>query len=146
MVDQQSQPKRIEFRAPSDPAYLSVIRQLTWAVSTLAGLSPDAADAFTLGVDEACTNVIKHAYHGDTSKQMILCFELLPDRLLLRLRDFGTQCDPSELKGRDLDEIRPGGLGLHIMRGVTHQIEYDTHQSSGTELRMTRFLSTDTRT
>ena len=146
MSDKQLQTRRIEIMVPSDPAYLSVVRQLTSAVAALAGLSPDEADSVTLGVDEACTNVIKHAYHCDCSQQMILTFELLSDRLLLTLRDFGAKCDPSGIKGRDLDEIRPGGLGLHIMRGVMDRIEYDTHHTQGTELRMTRFLSTDART
>lgn len=140
MPDIAPQTKRIEIRVPSDPAYMATVRQVTSAVAALAGLEPGEADSVTLAVDEACTNVIKHAYHCDYSRQMILSFEIFPDRLELRLRDFGIKCEPAEIKGRDLDEIRPGGLGLHIIRRVMDHIEYDTHHTHGTELKMTRFL------
>ena len=141
MSEAASETKRIEIRVPSDPAYLAMVRQVTSAVATLAGLPAPEADSITLAVDEACTNVIKHAYHCDYSREMILSFAVLPDRLQLSLRDFGNKCEVSSIKGRDLDEIRPGGLGVHIIRGVMDLIEYDTRHAHGTELRMTRFLN-----
>lgn len=133
--------KRFEIRVPSDPVFMSVVRQVTTAVGALAGLTAPEADSVTLAVDEACTNVIKHAYHCDCSQQMILSFEVLPDRLELTVRDFGIKCESSDIRGRDLDDVRPGGLGVHIMREVMDRIEYDTSHTRGTELRMTRFLS-----
>ena len=140
MPDAAAETKRIEIRVPSDPAYMAVVRQVTAAVAGVAGLPQPDVDAITLAVDEACTNVIKHAYHCDYAREMILSFEVLPDRLQLSLRDFGTKCEVSSIKGRDLNEIRPGGLGVHIIRGVMDLIEYDTRHDHGTELKMTRFL------
>ena len=140
MSDVQSQTKRIEIRDPSDPAYMCVVRQFTTAVATLAGFSPEDAHRVTLAVDEACTNVIKHAYRCDYTRQMILGFELLPDRLQLTLRDFGIKCEPANIKGRNLDDVKPGGLGVHIIREVMDSVEYDTHHAHGTELRMTKSL------
>jgi len=40
------------------------------------------------------------------------------------LIDWGPPCDPTKLKARSLDEIRPGGLGLHIIRGSMDAVEY----------------------
>jgi len=140
MSEVASDTRTVEIRIPSDPAFMAVVRRLTSAVGTLAGLPPEETSAVTLAVDEACTNVIKHAYKHDYGQQMILNFELKPDRLELRLRDYGTKCEPSRIKGRDLDDVRPGGLGVHIIRKVMDEVEYDTGHDVGTELRMTKFL------
>ena len=85
-----------------------------------------------------------NAYHDDYSKEMILSFQVLPDRIELALRDFGVKCEPGDIKGRNLDDIRPGGLGVHIIRGIMDRVEYDTRHAHGTELRLTRFLSRET--
>ena len=77
-------------------------------------------------------------------KEMILSFQVLPDRIELALRDFGVKCEPGDIKGRNLDDIRPGGLGVHIIRSIMDRVEYDTRHTHGTELRMTRFLSRET--
>jgi len=113
---------------------------LTSAVANMAGLSVDEANAVVLAIDEACTNVIKHAYNRDYSKSMVLSFELCPDRIEFRLRDFGIKCEPSQIKGRDLDDVRPGGLGVHIIQEVMDEVTYDTRHEVGTELKMTKFL------
>ena len=58
----------------------------------------------------------------------------------MRLRDYGTKCDPDCIKGRDLDDVRPGGLGVHIIREIMDEVTYDTGHEVGTELKMTKFL------
>lgn len=140
MSEVVSDSRTVEVRIPSDPAFMAVVRQLTSAVGAMAGLGPEETNAVTLAVDEACTNVIKHAYKHDYSQHMTLSFRLRPDRLELRLRDYGTKCDPSRIKGRELDDVRPGGLGVHIIRKVMDEVTYDTRHSVGTELKMTKFL------
>ena len=57
------------------------------------------------------------------------------------IRDFGKQVDPALIKGRDLDDIRPGGLGVHIMESVMDQIEYTCAEDSGMKLRMLKYIS-----
>ena len=140
MSEVASDTRTIEIRIPSDPAFMAVVRQVTSAVGALAGLPPEETSAVTLAVDEACTNVIKHAYKHDYCQQMILSLELKPDRLEVRLRDYGTKCEPSRIKGRDLNDVRPGGLGVHIIRKVMDEVTYDTRHDVGTELKMTKLL------
>ncbi len=132
--------RRLELRIPSDPAFLTIVRQVTSAVGAMAGLSSEEVNCVVLAVDEACTNVIKHAYKCDYSQHMVLNCELRPDRLEFRLRDFGTKCDLSCIRSRDLDDIKPGGLGVHIISEVMDEVEYDTRHAVGTELKMTKFL------
>ncbi len=132
--------RRLELKIPSDPAFLTIMRQVTSAVGAMAGLSPEEVNAVVLAVDEACTNVIKHAYKYDYSQHMVLNCELRSDRLELRLRDFGAKCDLSRIRSRDLDDVKPGGLGVHIINEVMDEVEYDTRHAVGTELKMTKFL------
>src|SRR5881296_3068506 len=69
-----------------------------------------------LGVDEACSNIIRHAYHLRDDQLISLSLEGKGDCVCVRLRDFGKQTSPNSMKGRPTDLIKPGGLGLHLIR------------------------------
>ena len=58
------------------------------------------------------------------------------------LVDWGPACDPTKLKARPLEEIRPGGLGLHIIRGSMDAVEY-TREGRANGLRFTLFGLSD---
>ena len=66
-------------------------------------------------------------------------YPLQDGRIVLRLRDFGTRCDPARLQGRPLDCVQPGGLGIHLMRRAFTEIDYCLMEA-GTELRLTKRL------
>ena len=125
---------------PSDPRFMGAVRQAATAMAQLAGLTETEAHAVTLAVNEACTNVIKHAYGYKHDEEMVLTCELYADRLMFRVRDFGAKADPACIKGRDLEDVKPGGLGVHFIRGVMDEVEYDTRGKVGTELRMVKHL------
>ncbi|HEX8490702.1 MAG TPA: ATP-binding protein, partial [Chthoniobacterales bacterium] len=65
-----------------------------------------------LGVDEACTNIIRHAYHLRDDQLISLSLEGMRHCIRMRLRDYGKQTQAHEMKGRAHDLIKPGGLGL----------------------------------
>ena len=69
-----------------------------------------------LGVDEACTNVIRYAYRLRDDRLISLRMEGLRKCVRMRLRDYGEKVFPHEMKGRSHDLIKPGGLGLHLIR------------------------------
>ncbi|HVF72055.1 MAG TPA: ATP-binding protein [Chthoniobacterales bacterium] len=92
-----------------------------------------------LGVDEACTNIIRHAYHLRDDQLICLSLEELPTCVRLRLRDYGKQTEAHAMKGRAHDLIRPGGLGLHLIRTAFDKVDYIL-KSRGTELVMTKNL------
>jgi anti-sigma regulatory factor (Ser/Thr protein kinase) len=56
------------------------------------------------------------------------------------VRDFGRQVDPSTIRSRSLDEVRPGGLGVHIIRSVMDEVEYSRAEGGGMRLRMLKYL------
>ena len=93
-----------------------------------------------LGVDEACTNVIRHAYQGAVGRPIQLHLEADELELRFRLRDFAGPLEADKLQGRNLDEVRPGGLGLHLMKRVFDQVEFKC-LGDGTELTLSRLRS-----
>lgn len=92
-----------------------------------------------LGVDEACTNIIRHAYHLRDDQPIALSLETKRDCVCMRLRDYGRQRPPEEMKGRSHDLIKPGGLGLHLIRTAFDQVDYIV-KNQGTELVLTKNL------
>ena len=95
-----------------------------------------------LGVDEACTNVIRYAYRLREDQLISLCMEGLRNCVRLRLRDYGEQVVPHEMKGRSHDIIKPGGLGLYLIRKAFDEVDY-IHKRRGTELVLTKNLDHD---
>ncbi|MDP9100251.1 MAG: ATP-binding protein [Verrucomicrobiota bacterium] len=92
-----------------------------------------------LGVDEACTNIIRHAYHLRDDQLICLSLEGLRNCIRMRLRDYGKQTETHAIKGRSHDLIRPGGLGVHLIRTAFDKVDYIL-KARGTELVMTKKL------
>jgi serine/threonine-protein kinase RsbW len=92
-----------------------------------------------LGVDEACTNIIRYAYELREDQLIALSMEGLRDCVRMRLRDYGKQTPTHKMKGRSHDSIKPGGLGLHLMRDAFDKVDYILKRR-GTELVLTKNL------
>ncbi len=95
-----------------------------WAL--VAGYADLERGRIVLAADEAITNVIRHTYKGAPDKPIELSAEVADGHLHLRLRDFGPHVDAATLKGRELDDIRPGGLGLHLLKSIFTVVEHKT--------------------
>jgi serine/threonine-protein kinase RsbW len=92
-----------------------------------------------LGIDEACTNIIRYAYQLRDDQLITLTIEGLRSCVRMRLRDYGRQVPRHALKGRAHDMIKPGGLGLHLIRNAFDKVDYIL-KARGTELVLTKNL------
>jgi hypothetical protein len=72
-----------------------------------------------IAIDEACQNVVRHAYGENLAGDMVVEARIMGKNLEILLRDFAPCIDPAKVKPRDLDDIRPGGLGTHFIQEVT---------------------------
>ena len=110
------------------------------------GCCHNLSDLMILGIDEACTNVIRYAY-GNAPDQLIrLKLECAGHTVRCRLRDYGRPADPARMNGRALEVVRPGGLGLHLIRQAFDNAYY-VRRPKGTELVLVKSLAgTDSRT
>ncbi|MHC1728617.1 MAG: ATP-binding protein [Syntrophobacteraceae bacterium] len=124
---------------PADPASLFIVRALVGKISERIGFDVRESDKLVLAIDEACTNVIRYAYKNDSAGRLILTFTLSRSALEIQIRDFGSAADPSFFQSRDLNEIRPGGLGLHFIKSAMDKLEYECPPDGGMLLKMVKF-------
>src|SRR3954464_5322671 len=108
--------KKVEFS--SHTGNLALMRKFVRRFLDGYPFSEKERTLMVLGVDEACTNIIRHAYHLRDDKLISLSLEGKEDCVCLRLRDYGKQTAPAAMQSRPADLIRPGGLGLHLIRNA----------------------------
>ena len=137
---------KIELRMCVNPDYLRVARTATRDVAQVIGLEDNDIETITLEVVEALTNVMRHSYGGPCDKPIIVKLSKVnyPDvkkaGLEIVIRDFGKQVDPENIKGRDLDELEPGGVGVHIIHTAMDEVEFTRGDDCGMQLRMVKYL------
>lgn len=117
--------EQIRLSILSHPRYLQLVRSTTEKIARLMTFSGEEAGNIVLAVDEACSNIIRHSYKNDPRGKIDFFFELQEERLVIRIMDVGFQCDIKKMVPRDLDELRPGGFGIHIMNTVMDSLEFD---------------------
>jgi anti-sigma regulatory factor (Ser/Thr protein kinase) len=102
------------------------------------GFNEEDEARIVMALDEACTNIIRHA-HEDFVKPVRLEMKWLKDRLRFVLRDYGRPFDPLTITSQDIQVTTPGGLGVFIIREVFDIVEY-TPQVRGTRLTLEKRL------
>jgi len=126
---------RLTLSIPSNPHYLGVLRGFFGALLQAAGFRGTEVDGVVLAVHEACTNVMKHCYQGDTTQRIDLTVLLTEEALTIDIQDYGTPQDVTTIKPRELHEVRPGGLGTHFMQAIMDEVTYSS-SDTGTLVRM----------
>ena len=129
--------KSLEFR--SDTCHLAEVRQTVREFLSECGVDECESELLVLALDEACTNIIRYAYEHE-NKPVRLDLERLKDRMRFVLRDYGKSCPPEQIRSRPLSQIRPGGVGVHIIRQAFDKVEY-LPQARGTKLVLTKNLT-----
>jgi anti-sigma regulatory factor (Ser/Thr protein kinase) len=129
--------KRIEFS--SHTGNLALMRTFVRDFLNDYQFSEKERMLMVLGVDEACTNVIRYAYQLRDDQLISLSMEGLRKCIRMRVRDYGRQTAPHNMRGRDQNTVRPGGLGLHLIRNAFDEVDY-VLKPRGTELVLTKNL------
>ncbi len=133
-----SQP--IKLSIPSNPKYLGLIRKVLQELLEYHEVPEETARRLILCVDEACSNVIKHSYEGPCEEPIEATFYFDGDDFKVQIRDYGKQCDSSQIKPRCLEEVKPGGLGTHFINEIMDDVSYCTERAKGTLLTMVKKL------
>ncbi len=103
------------------------------------GMGDEDASNVVLALDEALTNVIRHAYDGQPDQPIDITIVPMDDELSVIVRDYGKVADRAKIHSRDLDDVRPGGLGVHIIHECMDSVEYlPAPSGGGTILIMTK--------
>jgi serine/threonine-protein kinase RsbW len=119
---------------PSHPKYLSIVRSVTGKMAQIHEITESLTEDMKLAVDEACANVIKHAYRGDITKKIVLKYKITKKSFNVIIEDSGIKAQTDLIKGRSLDDIRPGGLGIHFIKRVFDVFQFDETKKKGNRL------------
>lgn len=127
---------RLHVAFSSDAAELPGLRAKVRDFCAAHGWTDGQIGEIVLALDEAVTNIIRHGYGGAAGQAILLDAGMSADpmcgeQLEIRLRDFGRQVDPATICGRALHDVRPGGLGVHIMRAMMSDVEYRRAEGGG---------------
>ena len=120
----------------SDPANLKLVRKNVENFCKENQINTDIFKA-KLAVDEALQNIIRYAYDFNKTKKIIITMEKTNENnLKVILRDFGTKVSTSQIKPRELDDIKPGGLGIHFIKSIVKGMNYEHQDDGGTLLTL----------
>jgi serine/threonine-protein kinase RsbW len=112
-----------------------------------AGLDDHTVHQIQVAVDEACANVVEHAYCGMPPGDMQVTCSLSSDRIVIRVRDWGHSFEPALVAEPDisapLEERDLGGLGLFLIRRLMDDVQFTFDPQKGNEVLMVKHLSGD---
>jgi serine/threonine-protein kinase RsbW len=129
---------------PSTTQNLALIREFVTRVAEQAGLNETEVGQLELAVDEACANVIEHAYGDDKTKQVMVRAIFDEDALRIHVIDTGKGFDPTQVQEQELKDLiakrRTGGLGMRLIKTLMDEVHYDIEPGKKNELRMVKKL------
>ena len=133
--------KLLEMRIPAQAGRLGLVRAVVKRAAETAGCSADLGEQLVIAINEACMNVIQHAYGKNGTGDMVLEIFRNGAQIRFRLVDFAAPVDLDKVKSRNLEDIRPGGLGVHFISEIMDEFKMGHLQDgSGNFLEMKKFI------
>ena len=139
-----SMERTFTLQVPSSTGNLAMIRDFVNSVGEQAGMSPAEVAQLELAVDEACANVIEHAYGHDTTKEVSVRATIDGDKMEIDVTDTGQGFDPTAVEQLELERLvsdrKTGGLGMRLMKTLMDEVHYEIIPGKKNELRMIKRL------
>jgi serine/threonine-protein kinase RsbW len=137
--------KKAKFSA--DFKNLDAIRELVGDVAEQAGFSCKDIYSIQLATDEACSNIIEHAYKGIPKGMLDVSCEAAGRELTVIVHDHGKEFDMSGVRkpnlSKRLSEREVGGLGVYLMHQLMDEVHFSSSKRSGNTLTMIKRKSGD---
>jgi serine/threonine-protein kinase RsbW len=123
---------------------LIAVREFVSSAARSFGFGDEDVSKIALAVDEACTNIIKHAYKFDPGKNITITVRSRNGAFEVVIQDFGREFDPQKVPTPDMKEylshFRRGGLGVYLMKSLMDKVEYAIVPGKKNEVRLTKHL------
>jgi len=145
MVAKSSMSQRFELTVTSQAENLARIADFVREAAQAAGLDMRQTFQVRLAVDEACTNIMEHAYGPDRIGPIACTCQVCGDDFVVTLNDQGQPFDPAQVPVPDVEAAlkdRPlGGLGIFLMRKLMDAVTFSHDPQTGNELVMVKKIS-----
>lgn len=129
----------LSLKIPADPKKLRMLREGVQECCEEAGCDKKIVSDIVIAVNEACMNIIQHAYKGRPHGEIIVEIRQADDKLQIEITDFAEPVAREQIKPRNLDDIKPGGLGTHFIQEIMDEICYEhLNDAAGNRLIMTK--------
>jgi serine/threonine-protein kinase RsbW len=129
---------------PSSTENLALIRDFISNIGCQAGFDEKEVARIALAVDEACANVIEHAYSSDDTHEVKIRVVIEDEQITFEIQDTGRGFDPSQIEASDVEELirqrKSGGLGLRLIRTIMDDVQYQIVPGHKNELKMVKKL------
>jgi len=123
---------------------LIAVRDFVSEAARAFGFGDEDISKIALAVDEACTNVIKHAYRSDPTKIFQVNVSAGNGTFVVAIQDEGVRFNATQVHPPDMKEYlthyRRGGLGVHLMKSLMDRVEYSIAAGKANEVRLTKYL------
>lgn len=128
---------------PANYKSLASISQFIIEQAEEAGFSPSDVYAIQTAVDEACSNIIDHAYKGENLGDIKIKIRDFKNKIHIILIDQGIPFDPEDIPEPDITsplEIRKErGLGIFFMRNLMDNVQFEFSATEGNTLTMVKY-------
>ena len=136
--------RKFMLQVPSSTENLALIREFVGSTAQQAGFDSSEIAKLELAVDEACANVIEHAYGNDTTKEVIVRATLDDESLSIDVEDTGHGFDPNSVNQEELEQLiskrKTGGLGMRLMKTLMDEVHYEIEPGKKNALHMMKKL------
>lgn len=123
---------------------LELIRNFVINNLRLIEVSDELIDNITLAVDEACTNVIKHAYDKSDEGRMLIKLDFDSPKLNISVIDYGRGFDPSKLPIPNIKEYykahKVGGWGIYLMKSLMDEVSFNFEPGVKNEIALIKYI------
>ncbi len=131
-------------KIPSQTDNLELIRNFVAGVAKKVGFDAEESNKIELAIDEACTNVIEHAYQHDENQDIDIAIKIDYNKITVVVTDRGRSFDMEQVELPDmksyLAELRVGGLGIYLMKTLMDEVDYRSKPGVKNEVTMVKYF------
>lgn len=125
---------------------IKTICQFVTQGAAKSGLDETAVFHIELACDEACTNVIEHAYGGEDGGSITVSWHVAADMFIITINDNGRAFNlnqiPTAPNTDNIEDVKIGGLGIHFMRKLMDEVHFNAQAQTGNKLVMKKKITT----
>jgi serine/threonine-protein kinase RsbW len=133
----------VKVELPSQTDYISLVRQFVGGIAKKAGFNDIEIEKIELALDEACSNVLQHAYKFEGNNRYAIEISVKNTKFDIIITDQGDSFSFHDAVVPDIEkhvsELKVGGLGIFIMQQMMDEVRYETRANSNI-LRLVKYI------